>query len=31
MPLIYIDDLIVGTLKLLEADKSKLTDIVYNI
>lgn len=31
MPLIYIDDLIVGTLKLLETDKSKLTDIVYNI
>ena len=31
MPLIYIDDLIVGTLQLLEADQSKLSDVVYNI
>lgn len=31
MSFIYIDDLIEGTLKLLESDISKLSDIVYNI
>ena len=31
LPLIYIDDLIYGTLKYLETDGSKLTDTVYNI
>lgn len=31
LPLIYIDDLIEGTIKFIEADQSKLTDVVYNV
>ena len=31
MPMIYIDDLITGTLQFIEADRKSLTDSVYNI
>lgn len=31
MSFVYIDDLIQGTLKLIEADPNKLSDVVYNI
>lgn len=31
MPLIFIDDLIEGTLQMLEADIHLLKDVVYNI
>lgn len=31
MSFVYIDDLIAGTLKMIESDPKKLTDVVYNI
>ena len=31
MSFVYVDDLIKGTLKLIECDPKKLTDVVYNI
>lgn len=31
VPCVYIDDMIEGTLKLIEADSNNLSDVVYNL